>query len=59
MKSITLPVEQRIILKVVLSKEIRSSMTSISLGIEPVFSVGELKALYKKIAGYEWEKEQK
>ena len=54
-KQITVNDEQRITLQVIISMEIKSSMASESLGIEPVFSVKELKALYKKFAGHEWE----
>lgn len=55
-KLITLNDQERITLQVIITQEIKSSEASESLGIEPVFSVKELKALYEKISGHEWEK---
>lgn len=53
-KNFYLTEEEQITIRVALSMEIKSSQTSESLDIEPVFSSEKLKALYKKIAGYEW-----
>ena len=54
-KTVTVNNQERITLQVIITEEIKSSMASKSLGIEPVFSVKELKDLYKKFAGHEWE----
>lgn len=55
MKRVTLTDEQRMALQVIISMEIKDSIASKSLGIKPVFSIKELKVLYKKISGREWE----
>lgn len=55
MKRITLTDEEKAILEVIMSMEIQSDVEYKKIGIEPAFSTEQLKALYKKIAGYEWE----
>ena len=54
-KQISFTGHERLIMQVTITQEIKSSMASESLSIEPVFSVEELKALYKKISGHEWD----
>lgn len=55
-KEFYLTEREQIVIRIALSMEIKSSEASKSLDIEPVFSTKELKALYRKIAGHEWDR---
>lgn len=55
-KEFYLTEREQIIIRTALSMEIQSSTASEELEIIPVFSTKELKALYRKIAGHEWDK---
>ena len=53
-KEFYLTEREQIIIRTALSMEIQSSTASEELEIIPVFRAKELKALYRKIAGHEW-----
>ena len=55
-KEFYLTEREQIIIRVTLSMEIQSSTASEELEIVPVFGTKELKALYRKIAGHEWDR---
>lgn len=56
MKRVTLTDEEKIALQTMVSLEIKSNKKAEKIGItEPVWGTKNLKALYKKIAGHEWE----
>ena len=53
-KRVSVTSREQIILQTMIYMEIQTSKEIEELGIEPVNSTEELKALYKKIAGFEW-----
>lgn len=56
-KTVSLTHEEKIALLTLVSVEIKSDKEIEEMGIEPVFGTEMLKALYEKIAGYEWEED--
>ena len=54
-KKVHLTGEERLAVQTMLSLEIKSNIETKEMGIEPVFKTEMLKALYKKLAGFEWE----
>lgn len=54
-KRISLNDRERIVLQSMISANIKRNKKAEELGIETANTTEELKALYKKIAGYEWE----
>lgn len=55
-KEFYLTEREQIIIRTALSMEIQSSTASEELEIIPVLGTKELKALYRKIAGHEWDR---
>lgn len=55
-KEFYLTEREQIIIRTALSMEIQSSTASEELEIIPVFCTKELKALYRKITGHEWDR---
>lgn len=55
-KKVSLTGKQRIMLRVLISMEIKSNKEAEKMGIEPEFDTETLKALYKELTGFEWEK---
>ena len=53
-KKISLTNEERIALQTMVSMEIKQNHEAEKVGIEPAWSTKKLKALYEKIAEYEW-----
>ena len=53
-KRVSVTSREQIILQTMIYMEIQCSKEAEELGIKPVNSTEELKALYKKIAGFEW-----
>ncbi len=51
--------KERCAVQTMISLEIRSNIDCEEMGIEPAFDTEMLKALYRKLAGFEWEKEVK
>lgn len=56
-KRVSLNDEERITLKIMVSLEIKNNKKADELGIEPVWKTKNLKALYKKLAGFEWKED--
>lgn len=54
-KQVQLTEKELIAVRTMLSMEIQSSKEAEEMSIEPVFNTKMLKALYKKLAGFEWE----
>lgn len=46
---------EQLTIQTMVSMVIRSNSECEEMGIEPAFNTKMLKALYRKIAGYEWE----
>lgn len=55
-KKVSLTDKQLITLRVLISMEIKSNKEAEKMGVEPEFNTEMLKALYKELAGFEWEK---
>ena len=53
-KRVSITSREQIILQTMIYMEIQKNKEVEELGIEPVNNTEELKALYKKIAGFEW-----
>lgn len=53
-KRISLTDDERIVLQTMVSLEIKNNRECEELGVANVWETEKLKALYKKIAGYEW-----
>ena len=53
-KRVSVTSREQIILQTMIYMEIQKNKEVEELGLEPVNSTEELKALYKKIAGFEW-----
>lgn len=53
-KQVYLTGKERCAVQTLISLEIRSNMECNEWGIEPAFDTEMLKALYKKLAGFEW-----
>lgn len=53
-KRVSITNREQIILQTMIYMEIQKNKEVEELGLEPVNSTEELKALYKKIAGFEW-----
>lgn len=54
-KKVSLTDKQLITLRVLISMEIKSNKEAEKMGVEPEFDTEMLKALYKELAGFEWE----
>lgn len=54
-KQVHLTGKERLAIQTMISMEIKSNIEAEEMCIEPVFKTEMLKALYKKIAGFEWE----
>jgi hypothetical protein len=44
-------------IQTMISMEIRSDIEYEKIGIEPAFNIEMLKALYRKLAGFEWKED--
>ena len=53
-KQIYLTGKERLTVQTMVSLEIKSNIEWKAKGIEPAFDTEMLKALYQKLAGYEW-----
>lgn len=53
-KQVRLTGKERLAVQTMLSLEIKSNIEAEEMGIEPVFKTEMLKALYEKLAGFEW-----
>lgn len=53
-KRVSITSREQIILQTMIYLEIQHNKEAEDLSIEPVNTTKELKALYKKIAGFEW-----
>lgn len=56
-KQVYLTGKERLAVQTMLSMEIKSNKEAEEMGIEPVFNTKMLKALYEKLAGFEWEED--
>lgn len=56
-KQVSLTGKERLAVQTMLSLEIKSNIEAEEMGIEPVFKTEMLKALYKKLAGFEWKED--
>lgn len=54
-KQVYLTGKERLAVEAMLTLEIKSNIEAEELGIETAFGTDMLKALYEKIAGFEWE----
>lgn len=53
-KQVYLTGKERCAVQTMISLEIKSNIECKKMGIEPAFNTEMLKALYKKLAGFEW-----
>ena len=53
-KQVYLTGEERCAVQTMISMEIKSNIACKKWGIEPAFDTEMLKALYQKLAGFEW-----
>ena len=53
-KQVYLTGKERCAVQTMISMEIKSNIDCQEMGIEPGFDTEMLKALYKKLAGFEW-----
>lgn len=58
-KQIYLTEHERLIVQTMVSLEIKSNINCKEMGIEPAFDTKLMKALYKKLAGRDWEEDQR
>ena len=56
-KKVHLTGKERLAVQTILSLEIKSNKEAEEIGIEPVFGTEMLKALYEKLAGFEWKED--
>lgn len=56
-KQVYLTGKERLAVQTMVSMEIKSNIDCQEMGIEPAFDTEVLKALYKKLAGYEWKED--
>ena len=54
-KQVYLTGKERCAVQTMISLEIKSNIDCKEMGIEPAFDTEMLKALYRKLAGFEWE----
>lgn len=54
-KQVYLTGKERLAVEAMLSLEIESNIEAEKMGIKPMFDTEMLKALFKKLAGFEWE----
>lgn len=50
---------EKLIVQTMISLEIKSNIKCKEMGISPAFDTATMKALYKKLAGREWEEDQR
>ena len=53
-KQVYLTGKERCAMQTMISMEIQSNIECENMGIEPAFNTKTLKALYEKLAGFEW-----
>ena len=53
-KQVYLTGKERCAVQTMISMEIKSNIDCENMGIEPAFDTKMLKALYEKLAGFEW-----
>lgn len=53
-KQVYLTGDERLIVQTMLSLEIKSNIKCKEMGIDPAFNTEAMKALYKKLKGFEW-----
>ena len=53
-KQVYLTGKERCAVQTMISMEIKSNINCEEMGIEPAFDTEMLKALYRKLAGFEW-----
>lgn len=56
-KQVRLTGKERLAVQTMLSMEIKSNKETKEMGIEPWFDTEMLKALYEKLAGFEWKED--
>lgn len=56
-KQVYLTGKERLAVQTMLSMEIKSNKEAEEMGIKPVFGTEMLKALYEKLAGFEWKED--
>ena len=56
-KQVYLTGKERCAVQTMISMEIKSNINYKEMGIEPAFETEMLKALYKKLAGFEWKED--
>ena len=58
-KQVYLTGNERLIAQTMVSLEIKSNINCKEMGIEPAFNTEILKDLYEKLAGRDWEEDQR
>lgn len=53
-KQVYLTGKERCAVQTMIAMEIKSNIDCANMGIEPAFDTEMLKALYQKLAGFEW-----
>ena len=56
-KQVYLTGKERLAVQTMISLEIKSNKEAEEMGIKPVFKTEMLKALYEKLAGFEWKED--
>lgn len=56
-KQVYLTGKERCAVQTMISMKIKSNIDCKEMGIEPAFDTEMLKALYKKLAGFEWKED--
>ena len=56
-KQVYLTGKERLAVEAMLSLEIKSNIEAEKMGIKPMFDTEMLKALFKKLAEFEWEED--
>lgn len=57
-KQVYLTGKERCAVQTMISLEIKSNIDCKEMGIEPAFETEMLKALYRKLAGFEWKEDK-